>query len=405
MIYRHQLTLGGLQVKLGGSRLSVAPWKSADNDGGDNAKAWFTSRITNGYFNGYDARRVGQEASTNNIGSGRATTYMETGYADVAVEGVFENSIGLSGLPCVRVTPETWEHNLSAAPEIWFNPTTGSGLWAVWNVAVPSVRQSLPVFGPYQILLPGTPRYVRMEVIGRRLRCFDENNAFTMEMVVPPTMEHSTKHGVTHDVTMQYRPDGAGGWEEMPNFGETEGMAESSWSYTPITHFSDEEPGVLGAELLRNIDFETNTDWTTSGGWIIDTTTDDDLLVRPAAVVYYAPAGSPFVSGYFRQTLTAPLVAGRRYRFTYSLITVDMLQATLNKGIGSLTAEIYDGSATTGAIASLTGTGSKTVEFVATGAHTTLSIVAQSAADSGTNKLHLKLNYASLREFTPEDDG
>jgi hypothetical protein len=413
-LYRKILSIDGVPFKMGGHTLGVPPWRSADNDGGANPQAWFASRITNGYFNGYDPKRVGQKASETNLGSGRATTYFDTGHADVAIEGIYENNIGLSALPCVRVTPDYWEHNIAAFPEVWLSPELGIGPWVIWYIAAPSRKQTIPCYGPGQLLAPGTPRLVRLEVVGRRVKAFDENNVLKMEFIVPPHMEHSTKHGVTHDVTMQYRPDGAGGWVEMPNFGETEGMLESSWSFTPITHFSDELPGVIGPEKVRNINFTTASDWTTDGGWTIDTTTDDDLLIRPSAVVEYAESGAPFSSGYFRQELTEPLITGRTYRLTFNVFPMELYATEIPAvtpiliGFGGVSARVYDAGSSTALIPDSLGgsqyrTGATTVEFVATGPHTHIELTAtamEDLGDLGTYKLQRKVNYVSLREVT-----
>lgn len=517
MIYHRVLTIGGKQLTIGGSKLAIRPWRSSDNAGGLNAQAWFTSRITNGYFNGYDIRRVGQEASSGNIGSGRAQSYFDTGYADVAIEGIMFGDPGLSGNPFVRFVADEWEGGVSPYPEVWLNPSIGLGLWVLWYVGAPSIAETIPAYGPGQILAPGTPRYIRIEAVGRRTRSFDQNNNFTMEYVVPPHMEHSTSHGVIHDVSLRQMPSGyggltsttgtsnyvmdvaplnarftvdrlasrvgyavpfyyevvfvdrsvagfekgtatyipatrtvtvlsvssssnldlkvnwgagqkemlvyatagelaagnRGGWIDNPVFGGTQGMLEDSWSSTPITHFSDEAPGTLGPELVRNINFSTNSDWTTSGGWAIDTTTDDANLIRPSAVVNYAPSASPFSAGYFRQVLSAPLVGGKRYRLTFQIFPMQLLATeipVINStlvGFGAVTVTVYSGVSTTGPISPRWGdnqfsTGATTIEFVATGPHTTIELNASAMEDVnnlGTYKLQRKINYVSLREI------
>ena len=476
-----RLSIDGSRLKAGDSRLSARPWRSAHADGGANTKSWFTSYIKDGYFGGVDSHRIGQESSVANIGSGRATTYMDTGHADVAIQGTHLNKTHVSANPCVRVVPDSWEHCLAQFPEVWFNPQTGAGLWVIWYIGAPSSKETVACVGPFQIQAPNTPRTTRMEAVGRRIRCYDENNTRVMEMCVPAHMEHSTLHGVTHDLPLPHKPTskfsstsnltddwengnwsaasgvfptspeinegqwfavtGAGtvggvsfgigdtlmplqpyghstvyagnwlkyaagtsvpGWITNVGYGHEASMMESSWSCTPITHFSDESPGVLGPELLQSINFDAATGWVAGADWTIDTVTDDSIPSRPSAIALRAPAASSFVSGALTQELLTPLEVGKRYRITFGTDTVDLRQSSMDFGSGSVTAEIYDGAATTGALGTLgSANGALTVEFVAAAAHTTLSFVVQSALSGGSHKVHLKLSYVSLREFTP----
>jgi hypothetical protein len=512
MRYRNKLSFGGLQMKMGGKRIMVPTWQSSDNDGVPGAdKAFFTEIITDtGYFGAMDLRRVGQEASSNNRGFGRANAYMETHHADVRVEVIFRSK-NISGCPMVCVTPEAWEYGYAAFPEVWFDPVNGVGFWAIWAIAIPSARETIHTWGAFQILAPDIPRKITMEVIGRRIRCFDQNGVFTMESVIPKQLEGSTKHGVTHDVPMYLKPTGysclsatvgtanyviegadgingtlpvktvnndpttipfyyeavnetitiggfekgtaiydpetntivvlsvisssssnqkvawgttskrvirayatldelttgaKGGWAENPAWldGLVEGAYEPSWTYTPITHFSDELPGVLGPERIRNINFETLTDWVLGAMWTHSIVDDPETATRPAVKVSAPDSATPFASGYITQTLTEPLVPGVCYRLTYNLQQSDLFAFINGGNLGGATvsAEIFDGIYTTGWIATHGQMSAKTVEFVATGPHTTIRFKADAQLISpGLYRLDRKITYVSLKEFTP----
>lgn len=428
---RQRLTLGGVKLKLDGTGIKVPSWRSGDKDGNTNPTSWFTSTLTGGFIAAKDFNRVGQKSSITNWGNGRATAYIDTPWKDVAVENIWAGNEEMSAMGCVKVSPEAenWEYTLSLYAEQWpiFNTTVK--LPVVWYIGNPSEVEAYEVMDGTHSHTNGTPWKSRMEVVGRRVRAWEYSSgseAYVGELILPKGMADSTKHGITHDVPLSYRPvwssdapnwsdpdwrDELTGFEDNPQYTDDLtgiGAQEDNFKVWPITHFSDESAGTLGPELLNDIDFDANnSDWVAENAdWSVDHTTTD--LHRPSAYVSVADSGSSFVSGYLRQTLSAPLVVGRRYRLTYGLYPANDPPRVYAVPFGT-TADEIKGTVTcsvTGGGGTVTTTAQSghayTTEFVATYAHDTIEFLGQSEDDGGTHKLFQRVCYASLMEFTPD---
>lgn len=424
-MYRNRLMIGGARLKLDGGGLRVPAWQSADKDGGDNRRSWFTSRLMNGYFGGYDFERVGQKSSETNFGAGRATAYLDTGWSDVAIENVWEGNLGLAAMGCVCVSPNSgWEHNLALYPEHW-DPIK---VLVIWYIGNPSRSESVPYVGLPHSHVVGNPWTSRMEVVGRRVKAWENSSGsfvLAYEGIVPPDMVGSTKQGITHDVPLAYRPvwkttvpadhwldpnwrDELDSWEAHPNYGITEGAQEANFKVRPILHFSDEPAGTLGPELARDTDFLDGLgDWVAEdASWSVDSSTAN--YHRACAYADMADSGSPFTSGYLRQTLTQPLVAGKTYRLTFGLYGANdpprpyshTHGAPADTIFGTVTCSVFDGSFSYGPTPAVKTQSGYTYDFVASGPHDTIEFLAQSEDDGGTHKLFNRVHFVSLREFT-----